>query len=142
MFNSILVAIDLADKSSEHLALDAALDMGRKYKSRIHLISVVPGFSESVVGQYFAVDAEKKAVEETHQQLHAFAEEHVDEDLRDTCVVGNGSIYQEILDAADRLKVDLIVIGSHRPAMKDYLVGPNAARVVRHAETNVLVVRY
>ena len=142
MFKSILVAVDLADTSSPHLALNAALDMARKFDGRIHLITVVPGFGESVVGQYFSPDAEKKAVEETHQQLHAFAEEHIDEALRDTCVVGNGSIYQEILDAADRLEVDLIVIGSHRPAMKDYLVGPNAARVVRHAETNVLVVRY
>ncbi len=142
MFKSILVAVDLADTTSPHLALNAALDLARKYDGRIHLITVVPGFGESVVGQYFAPDAEKKAVEETHLQLHAFAEEHIDAALRDTCVVGNGTIYQEILDAADRLEVDLIVIGSHRPAMKDYLVGPNAARVVRHAETNVLVVRY
>lgn len=141
MFKSILVAFDLNDESSPHLALKSALEIARVGKSRIHLISVVPGFGNSVVGQYFPADAEKKAIEETHRALHAFAEEHVDADLRDTCVVGNGSIYQEILDASDRLEVDLIVIGSHRPTMKDYLIGPNAARVVRHANMSVLVVR-
>jgi nucleotide-binding universal stress UspA family protein len=38
-------------------------------------------------------------------------------------------------------EADLIVVGSHRPAMKDYLLGTNAARVVRHAHCSVLVVR-
>jgi nucleotide-binding universal stress UspA family protein len=35
----------------------------------------------------------------------------------------------------------MIVMASHRPELKDYLLGPNAARVVRHAECSVLVVR-
>ncbi|MEP3300223.1 MAG: universal stress protein, partial [Pseudoruegeria sp.] len=38
-------------------------------------------------------------------------------------------------------KADLIVIGAHRPDFKDYLLGPNAARVVRHSECSVYVVR-
>ena len=36
---------------------------------------------------------------------------------------------------------DLIVVGSHRPAMKDYLLGTNAAPVVRHATCSMLVAR-
>lgn len=43
--------------------------------------------------------------------------------------------------AADKLGCDLIVLSSHRPEMRDYLIGPNAARVVRHAKQSVLVVR-
>jgi nucleotide-binding universal stress UspA family protein len=35
----------------------------------------------------------------------------------------------------------VIVLASHRPELKDYLLGPNAARVVRHAKCSVLVVR-
>jgi nucleotide-binding universal stress UspA family protein len=35
----------------------------------------------------------------------------------------------------------LIIIGSHSPSMQDYLLGPNAARVVRHANCSVLVIR-
>ena len=36
---------------------------------------------------------------------------------------------------------DLIVIGAHKPDFKDYLLGPNAARVVRHSHCSVHVVR-
>ena len=36
---------------------------------------------------------------------------------------------------------ELIVMASHRPELRDYLIGPNAARVMRHADASVLVVR-
>jgi nucleotide-binding universal stress UspA family protein len=57
------------------------------------------------------------------------------------CTVGHGSIYAEILRASRDAGADLIVMASHRPEMKDYLIGANAARVVRHADCSVLVVR-
>jgi nucleotide-binding universal stress UspA family protein len=55
--------------------------------------------------------------------------------------VAQGSIYDEVLRAARELGCDCIVMGSHRPELKDYLLGPNAARVVRHAPCSVMVVR-
>ncbi|MEO0863555.1 MAG: universal stress protein, partial [Pseudomonadota bacterium] len=36
---------------------------------------------------------------------------------------------------------DAIFVGAHRPELKDYLIGPNAARVARHAQQSVFVVR-
>ena len=63
-------------------------------------------------------------------------------DLKPNILVTHGaSIYAEILGVAEKAEVDLVVIGSHRPAMKDYLLGTNAARVVRHARCSVLVAR-
>jgi nucleotide-binding universal stress UspA family protein len=49
------------------------------------------------------------------------------------------SIYAESLGFAEKAGADLIVVGSHRPAMEDYLLGTNASRVVRHARCSVLV---
>jgi len=37
--------------------------------------------------------------------------------------------------------VDLIIVGSHKPGLQDYLLGSTAARVVRHAMCSVLVGR-
>lgn len=53
----------------------------------------------------------------------------------------HGTIYDEILRAADTLQIDVIVTASHRPAFRDNLPGPNSARVVRHARCSVYVVR-
>ena len=55
--------------------------------------------------------------------------------------MGQGTVYEVILKMAKKTNCDLIVIGAHRPELKDYLLGPNAARVVRHADCSVMVVR-
>ena len=58
-----------------------------------------------------------------------------------TTAVRMGSVYNEVLAEAEEHKADLIVIGSHRPAMATYLLGSNATTIVRHAPCSVLVVR-
>ena len=52
-----------------------------------------------------------------------------------------GSIGREILKTARERKADLIVMTSHLPELKDYLIGPNAAYVAHHATCSVLVLR-
>ncbi|MCV0429748.1 MAG: universal stress protein [Roseibium sp.] len=56
-------------------------------------------------------------------------------------VVRSGTIYSEILQTAEDISADLIVLMSHVPDLGDYLLGPNAAKIVRHARCSVLVVR-
>jgi nucleotide-binding universal stress UspA family protein len=48
---------------------------------------------------------------------------------------------QSILDFASNNGVECIVIASHKPGLSDYLIGSTAARVVRHAQCAVHVVR-
>jgi nucleotide-binding universal stress UspA family protein len=52
-----------------------------------------------------------------------------------------GHSYNTILDVAKENNVDLIIIASHRPGLQDYFLGSTAAKVVRHANCSVLVVR-
>ena len=56
-------------------------------------------------------------------------------------VVATGRIYEEILRLATQTDAGLIVVGAHKADLKDYLLGPNAARIVRHANCSVYVVR-
>ena len=60
---------------------------------------------------------------------------------RKTCATRAGGIYHELLEEASEWGADLIVVGSHRPVMSDYLLGSNATTIVRHAQCSVLVVR-
>jgi nucleotide-binding universal stress UspA family protein len=52
-----------------------------------------------------------------------------------------GAVYNEVLSEAEKQSCDLIVVGSHHPSMSTYLLGSNAATIVRHAPCSVLVVR-
>jgi len=60
---------------------------------------------------------------------------------RISSVVHMGAVYNEVLEEAAKMKADLIIVGSHRPAMATYLLGSNASTIVRHAPCSVLVVR-
>ena len=60
---------------------------------------------------------------------------------RITYTVRQGGIYHEVLEEATAVKADLIVMTSHRPAMRTYFLGSNAGHVVRYANCSVLVVR-
>ena len=56
-------------------------------------------------------------------------------------IVTAGNVYESIINVGKKIHADLIVMSAHRPELKDYLLGPNAARVVRHSDRSVLVVR-
>jgi nucleotide-binding universal stress UspA family protein len=56
-------------------------------------------------------------------------------------IARHGSVYEQVLKVAEELEVDQIVLGAHRPGLADFLLGPNTARIVRHATCSVNVVR-
>ena len=56
-------------------------------------------------------------------------------------LVIHGRSGRTIVDWAKDHGVDLIVIDSHRPGLADYFLGSTAARVVRHAQCAVHVLR-
>lgn len=56
-------------------------------------------------------------------------------------VIATGRAYEEVLRLAKKTEASLIVVGAHKADLTDYLLGPNAARVVRHANCSVYVVR-
>ena len=141
MYKDILLPIDLNHESSWRKALPTALENCKAFGATLHLMTVVPDFGMAIVGTFFPEGYEKKAVDEATKQLHAFSQKHVPGDIATQHVVGHGTVYEEILRVAQDIGADLIVMGSHRPELKDYLLGPNAARVVRHSATSVMVVR-
>lgn len=141
MFKNILLPIDLGEETSWQKPLAVAIDMCRKNDAVLRVMTVVPDFGMNIVAQYFPKGYEKEVAQKTLAQIKDFVREHVPDDITVKHAVGEGSIYESILSVARQTKADLIIMESLRPELKDYLLGPNAARVVRHAECSVLVVR-
>ncbi|MCH8925833.1 MAG: universal stress protein [Proteobacteria bacterium] len=141
MFKEILLPVDLGDPDSSKKALSVAVELSQGAGARLHVLTVVPGFGMSIISQYFPEDFEEKSQADAAQQLNDYIGANIPSDIATQAIVANGTIYEEILRVAAETGCDLIVVASHRPALKDYLLGPNAARVVRHATCSVLVVR-
>jgi nucleotide-binding universal stress UspA family protein len=141
MYRNILVSVDLAHEGSDLPALETAVEYARAFGARLNLITVVPDYGSSLVAGFFPEGHEAAALEAARQALHTYSEAHLPAGTEARHIVGHGTPYREILRYAHEVEADLIVMASHRPEARDLLIGPNAARVVRHATTSVLVVR-
>ncbi len=142
MFKHILVPIDLNEEHSWRKALPIAVENGKSFGATLHLVTVVPDLgAHTAVAQFFPDDYEDRVLAQMRDELHAFSKANVPEGVKVQHIISHGSIYKEILDAAEKVKADLIVMAAYRPELEDYLLGPNAARVVRHASCSVMVVR-
>jgi nucleotide-binding universal stress UspA family protein len=141
MYRTILLPVDLSDKHSWRKALPTAIALGATFQADVHVLTVVPDFGLPMVGQFFPEGYEAKAHAHVAAQLEDFVAAQVPEHVTVKRIVANGKIYQQILRVAKEVGADLIVMGSHHPELSDYLLGPNAARVMRHADCSVMVVR-
>lgn len=136
----VLLPIDLSDPASWRKPLSESLAI-LGANGVLHVVSVLPEFGVAQVGSFFRKDFEREALNALGQEMTQWVAVNVPDAVEVHPHVLHGTIYDEILRAAEKLRVDVIVMGSHRPALKDYLLGPNAARVVRHASCSVYVVR-
>ncbi len=141
MFKDILFPVDLPNQETQEKALSVAVDAAKTYGARLHVMTVVPSMGSAYVANLFPEGFEKKAIAKAKEQLDEYVKTKVPQKIKVQRIVAHGTIYKEVLAAAHELKIDLIVMASHRPELQDYLLGPNAARVVRHADCSVLVVR-
>ncbi len=140
MFNTILVPIDPAEPEFANPALEKAIRMSRDYGARLHLIAV-RAYVQGYVTEFLPPDYDEKAVEEAREQLNGIASRLDVPDGKLTCNVRSGAVYTEVMEEAETVKADLIVINSHRPGVATYFLGSNAANIVRHATCSVLVLR-
>lgn len=141
MFSDILLPVDLNEPETQAKAVATAVEQAKAFGSRLHVMTVVPEFNSSIVAGFFPENFEARAIEAAREHLHSFCETAIPTGVQVQHIVTHGLIYQEIVKAAEETGCDLIVMASHRPELSDYLLGPNAARVVRHATCSVMVVR-
>ncbi len=147
---SYLAAIDLTDTESLEKILKTTVDMATGLEgAKIYLMTVVPGITSGIDYRY-AIRGEMHGSEEyplqewkneAEKRLQEIAAAHIPKELFAGVVVENGTVYKEIVEAAKDLKIDQIVMGAHRPSLADFLLGPNSARVARHAGCTVTVTR-
>ncbi|MDA7428033.1 universal stress protein [Primorskyibacter aestuariivivens] len=139
----VLCAIDTNRPEEETHVLQAAQRLAAMDGAQLDVITVVPDFGATVVGAYFQDHHVRSARDGAAKALSDFAEKVLgaEANAKIRHIVAVGSVYEEVLKAAKVSEADLIVIGAHRPDLKDYLLGPNAARVVRHSDCSVYVVR-
>lgn len=139
----VLCAVDVSNADRDVNVLKQAARLAALDNSQLDIITVLPDYGMSVVGSFFEADHHRKAVEEARRRLDELGTNALGAKANAATrhVVATGIAYEEILNTAAASGAGLIVIGAHKPDFKDYLLGPNASRVVRHSDCSVYVVR-
>lgn len=138
---------DLDHESS--WALPVAVEQARLANATVHVMTVVPRIAAGLDWRY-AIRGEtggtlehdlKELQKAAKKRLSELMTQYVPPELQGQVLALHGTIYHEIVQAADRLGANFIVMASRRPSLKDYLLGPNTARGARHAHCSVHIVR-
>jgi len=143
MYKQILVPIDLSTPDLAKPAIQTALMMARISDGTLRLVNVLP-LTPVMLAEYVPPDFEVQQRKAAEDALAIVVKEIELAPARLSWTVRQGGIYQEILEEANAISADLIVMSSHRSqkhAVRTYFLGSNAGHVVRYAKCSVLVVR-
>ena len=135
MYNHILVPVSFDEERDSTPAIglaNALLAPGGKV-TFLHVIEEVPAYAVSYLTDEY--------LNEVRQSLLAGLDEMAGKVMNGEGEIVTGHSGRTILEYAENRDVDLIIIASHRPGVQDYFLGSTAARVVRHANCAVHVMR-
>jgi nucleotide-binding universal stress UspA family protein len=141
MFRNILVPVDGSEPSKS--AVTFALRMAREERAAVtfaHAVEVtriIAMTSTSAIGPQYALDAALQAGREILADAQAQAD---DAKVKARTELLEGDCVNCLLDLAERVKADLIVVGSHgRAGISRALLGSVAEGILRRATIPVLV---
>lgn len=140
MFKKILVPVDLTEPEFAKPAIDTAVELARASGGEVRIVNVLP-MTPVMLAEYVPADFDTQQRQASEEAVAKLAKESGMDASRLSTVVRQGGIYHEVLEEAELMGTDLIVMVSHRPALKTYFLGSNAGHVVRYAACSVLVVR-
>lgn len=140
MYQRILVPIDLSDTALAKPAVDTAIELASMSGGSIRLVNVL-AMTPVMLAEYVPPDFDTQQRKSAEEAMAAILRDIGFDPARISSTVRQGGIYHEVIEEAASANADLIVMSSHRPAMRTYFLGSNAGHVVRYAKCSVLVVR-
>jgi nucleotide-binding universal stress UspA family protein len=135
----ILACVDFSEQSTR--SLTEAGEYARANRSKVTLIHISD--PRAFTPPQAILGTASEADETAHRAaLEKLREQHLADVDVEIAVLVDHAPAKAICEYAETHDVDLIVVGSHgRGGMERWLIGSVAERVVRHATTNVYVVR-
>jgi len=144
MFKHILVPVDGSPASRQ--AVEKARVLAGAFRSAVTLIYVIDPYAFTGMGADFSYGQSEYLSAATLEANEAIGAARQVFEVQGMSVKGSvvegHSIYQAILEAAETLGADLVVMGSHgRRGFEKLVLGSVTAQVLSHAHLSVLVVR-
>lgn len=138
---SLLVALDFSAVADDQLQIVGRLASPKREIYLLHVAEPDPSF----VGYEAGPDEVRHDVavefKREHEQLHDMADRLREQGHEVSALMVQGPTVQTILEQAEKLEAEVIVVGSHgRGKLFDLVVGSVSAGVIRKSAVPVLVV--
>jgi nucleotide-binding universal stress UspA family protein len=135
-WKNILVATDGSEYSDA--ALDEAVNYAKSYGGHLNIINAVYTNDEFLAN---APDVVEKMISKAKEALEETRERVAGHGVDASVYVREGEPYKAIVDLAEELNIDTIVMGSHgRTGLKRILMGSVTSRVIGHSPCPIMVV--
>lgn len=137
MFRKIMAPVDLGHLQTLEKALTCAADLAAKYGAEVCYVGVTSatpgplGHNPEEYGDRLAAFAQEQG-----GKYGLTASHHVSVSHDPTADVDDA-----LLKAVEETGADLVVMGTHRPGVADYLWPSNGAKIAAHSDASVLLVR-
>lgn len=143
-FNTIMSPTDFSQPSCA--AVDMAAELAERFSAELVLVHVLPNppvASEvHVLPSTYYVPQTEEMGESARKSLKQLARKRIPEKISTHTTVVTGPTAESIVETADKLGADLLVIGTHgRTGLRRLIFGSVAEKVVRHATCPVLTVQ-
>jgi nucleotide-binding universal stress UspA family protein len=141
MIERILVALD--DTAVAPRVLAVGTEIAERFDASLHLFRAVlvpPEFPAAAAHAAAADPLPEHLAAEARAMLLRYAAGNA-RALAHPPEVGFGDPWRAIVEASDRLEVDLVVVGSHLYHWPDRVLGTVAGELANRGHCNVLVVR-
>lgn len=139
-YKRMLVATDLSPNSKP--LLKKAQSLAELYKAELYLIHVLE-YSPFIYADDFTIPLDPSLESGLERQARLIAEKmatkfNIDQS---NCHVAEGSVRQAVIEYADKIKADLIVVGSQRAGVLGGLLGSRSNAILHHANCDVWILK-
>ncbi len=143
----ILILVDFSKDSERavHFGIQTAIDRG----ARVYILHMINQKMIDAVQQLSSkgykgdfLKAMRQLITDRENDLKQFVPQDLQEKVESEFIIRKGEPFEEIINVAKELSIDLIVVGSQgHTALGTASIGGVAQNVVNHAPCPVLVVR-
>lgn len=144
MYKTILVPVDISESDLTHQVIPHVEALAKMNDATVYFMTVIPSipyYTSLGLAYSASVPSKEEFRKEALLQLTEIVKGFNIPEDRIKKNIFSGTPKDQILEFADDIHPDLIVIASHRPSVATYLLGSNASAVVRHAKCSVFVAR-
>ncbi|MFN2127205.1 MAG: universal stress protein [Anaerolineales bacterium] len=147
MFNHILCPTDLKERSD--LAIKKAVQIAHQFGSKITLLNIHEEFMDKEEREMLRVSVNKmkekyrRIAIDSKEEMRAFIHKLHADDIEVDYLLNKGKPEKVIVEVADKLGADLIVMCTDgRDNIMDFVTGTITEHVINAATCPVLVIRY